>query len=99
VTWAVEPTPTTGGRDADGLNTLAAAYAEAGRFPEAQAAARQAIEAAEGAGQAELAANIRKLAALYAQGRPYPAALTFPVRLLQRWRLRTLVPAPLRGIA
>ncbi len=53
------------------LGTLGAAYAEAGRFGEAAATARQAASLAEAAGLAPLAARNRELAALYESGRPW----------------------------
>ncbi|HOX57716.1 MAG TPA: tetratricopeptide repeat protein [Candidatus Paceibacterota bacterium] len=52
------------------LGTLAAAYAEAGRFAEARSTAQRAIEAAQAAGQAELAARNRELLKLYEAGKP-----------------------------
>ncbi len=53
------------------LDTLAAAYAEAGRFAEATATARQAVAAAEAQGQAELAEQIRQRLTLYGSSQPY----------------------------
>jgi protein O-mannosyl-transferase len=53
------------------LDTLAAAYAEAGQFAEASATARQAQAAAAAQGQAELAAQIAQRLALYSSNRPY----------------------------
>jgi protein O-mannosyl-transferase len=53
------------------LDTLAAAYAEAGRFGEAVAAARGAIAAAEAQGLTNLASEIKSRAALYETGRAY----------------------------
>jgi tetratricopeptide (TPR) repeat protein len=53
------------------LGTLAAAYAEAGRFPEAIATAQKAIALAEQAGNPEVAAINRKLLAEYEAGRPH----------------------------
>ena len=51
--------------------TLAAAYAEAGRFPDAIKAAEEAIELAEKNGQKELAAKNRELLGAYREGRPW----------------------------
>ncbi len=51
--------------DPEVLDTLAAAYASAGRFPEAAATARRAITLAEGAGNADLAARLRGSLELY----------------------------------
>jgi Flp pilus assembly protein TadD len=53
------------------LGTLAAAYAEAGRFGEAVAAAQKAIETAEAAGQSDLAAINRRLIEIYRANRAY----------------------------
>jgi tetratricopeptide (TPR) repeat protein len=53
------------------LDTLAAAYAEAGRFPEAVASAQQAIGLATAAGQNALAEQTRKLLELYRAGKPF----------------------------
>ena len=57
--------------DADRLDTLAAAYAEVGRFADAIATARRAEAAARAAGSAELAAEIATRLALYERGRPF----------------------------
>lgn len=61
----------TGNRQPFLLGTLAAAYAEAGRFPDAITTAERAIELATAAGQPEVAARNRELLALYRTGRPY----------------------------
>lgn len=53
------------------LDTLSAAYAEAGRYEDAVRTARRAIELAEAAGRPTLAAEIRKRLALYEEGKPY----------------------------
>ena len=53
------------------LDTLAAAYAEAGRFPEAVATAQKAIDLATAARQAPLAAEIQKRRQSYAAGQPF----------------------------
>lgn len=52
------------------LNTLAAAYAEAGRFKEAIEAAQQARTLAQAAGQPEVAEKSRQLLELFQSGRP-----------------------------
>jgi tetratricopeptide (TPR) repeat protein len=57
--------------DASALDTLAAAYAAAGRYEEAQATARAARERARHDGQRRLATEIDARLALYRQGRPY----------------------------
>lgn len=53
------------------LGTLAAAYAEAGRFPEAIATAEKAAELATAAGQKDIAANNQKLLEVYRGGKPF----------------------------
>ena len=63
------------------LDTLSAAYAEAGRFPEALAAARKALEIAVQQNNRPLVDALRAHIALYEAGRPYhqtPAASTPP---------------------
>jgi Flp pilus assembly protein TadD len=61
-TRAVELTKT---NNPGALDTLGAAYAEAGRFAEAAAAAQKAVELAAAAGQKELVAEIQKRRQLY----------------------------------
>ncbi len=56
---------------AEVLDTLAAAYAEAGRMEDAAAMARRALELAERAESAVLTADIRARLALYEAGKPY----------------------------
>jgi tetratricopeptide (TPR) repeat protein len=53
------------------LRILAAAYAEAGRFPEAKETAHEALEAASNQGNSALSDVLRKEIALYESGRPY----------------------------
>ena len=53
------------------LDTLGAAYAEAGRFPEAAATAQTAAELAAAAGQAPLAAEIQKRRQAYQARQPF----------------------------
>jgi tetratricopeptide (TPR) repeat protein len=60
-----------GGRHAFLLGTLAAAYAEAGRFPDAIKTAEEAIELAKKNGQEDLAAKNLELLAAYRGGRPW----------------------------
>ena len=64
----------TGQREAGVVGTLAAAYAEAGRFAEAVTTAQRAVALAEGANQPELAARNRKLLELYRAGKAYHEA-------------------------
>jgi tetratricopeptide (TPR) repeat protein len=53
------------------LDTLAAAYAEAGRFQEAVAALEEALSLAESAGRKELVQAFKKRLQAYEAGRPY----------------------------
>ena len=53
------------------LGTLAAAYAEAGRFPDAIKAAEEAMDLAKKSAQEELAAKNLELLAAYREGRPW----------------------------
>ena len=57
-------------KDPNYLRTLAAAYAESGRFPEAQGAARRALQIAEIRGDSTLANALRDEVALYELGLP-----------------------------
>jgi protein O-mannosyl-transferase len=59
------------GKDANYLRTLAAAYAETGRFAEAAQTARRALQAAQTQGNSMLANTIRDEIALYELGLPY----------------------------
>lgn len=61
-------------RNATFLDTLAAAYAEAGRFEEAAATAREALSLALESGKADLAAEIQQRLELYQAGRPFRTA-------------------------
>ena len=65
-----------GGRRPDVLNTLAAAYAEAGRFPEALAAARKALYLATRQNNPALADAVRARILLYEAGKPYHQPLS-----------------------
>lgn len=57
------------------IGTLAAAYAEAGRFAEAIAAAQRAVALAQQNGETDLAANNRQLLQLYLAHKPFHDAL------------------------
>jgi protein O-mannosyl-transferase len=57
--------------DPDTLNTLAAAYAEAGRFREATATARRALDLAKKQDQPALIESIQAKVPLYESGRPF----------------------------
>ena len=84
------------------LGTLAAAYAEAGRFTEAVATAQKAIELARAGGDARFAAVNEQLLKLYRAGKPYheppptvsrPAgssAILYPCNLCNLWLNPTL---------
>jgi tetratricopeptide (TPR) repeat protein len=71
VTLAQRACELTGNRVAACLDTLAVAYAAAGRFSEAIATAQKAIELARSAGQPELVREIEARLLLYRDGRPY----------------------------
>ena len=60
-----------GGRQPAVLDTLAAAYAEAGRFPRAVETAEKALELAARQDKAALAASLRARIKLYRAGSPY----------------------------
>ena len=67
VAFSEESVSRLGPRDAEALDTLAAAYAAAGRYSDAQRTAQQALDHAK----SELAAPIAARLALYREGRPY----------------------------
>ena len=86
-----------GGRQPDVLDTLAAAYAEAGRFPEALATARKALDLATQQHGQPLADVLRSRIALYEAGKPYrqtAAASTAACRNLDLQRLAALTACP-----
>jgi len=60
-----------GHENAECLDTLAAAYAAAGRFDDAVLTAERAAQLAESSGQAVVAKNIQSRLELYRAGRPY----------------------------
>ena len=53
------------------LDTLAAAYAEAGEFAKAVETAERVLQIAVAAGETEVAVDIRKRLDLYKAGKPY----------------------------
>jgi tetratricopeptide (TPR) repeat protein len=61
------------------LGTLAVAYAEAGRFPEAVQAAQKAIDAANSGGNPQLAAMSEELLHLFQARKPYHEPATSPI--------------------
>ena len=65
----------TGNKQAGMVGTLAAAYAEAGRFTDAVATSAKAADLAEADGNTRLAAINRQLLALYRGGKPYRETL------------------------
>ena len=67
-------------RHSASVGTLAAAYAEAGRFAEAVAAAETSLRLAEATGEREFASVNRQLLGLYRSGKPFhePPALREP---------------------
>ena len=78
VRFAEQACRLTGYTRAQALGTLAAAYAEAGRFTEAATTAQKASEVARAGGDTRFAAVNERLARLYRAGRPYhePASTT-----------------------
>ena len=71
VTLAEQANKATGGQVPEILDTLAAAYAEAGRFDAAVSIADRAIQLANEADRPDLASRIAARRSLYAQGEPY----------------------------
>jgi Flp pilus assembly protein TadD len=63
------------------VDTLAAAYAEAGRFPEALATARKALDLAVQQNNPALADTLRARIALYEAGKPFHQTPSTPARL------------------
>ena len=53
------------------MDTLAAAYAEAGQFPDAVATARDALQRATVQGNQHLVESLRKRIKLYGEGQPW----------------------------
>ncbi len=64
-----------GGQQPGALDTLAAAYAEAGRFSDALATARKALELAKRQDSRPMADSLRARIALYEAGKPYHQTL------------------------
>ena len=71
VKLALRATGLTRQRDAGAFDTLAAAYAEAGQYKEAVAAAEQALKLANASGDKELVNQIQAHLDLYRTGRPF----------------------------
>lgn len=74
VELATKAVEVTRGSDADTLDTLAAAYAEAGQFTKADAVAQQAIERAEATGRGDLVSQLRDRLKRYRSQQPYREA-------------------------
>jgi spermidine synthase len=70
--------------DPDMLDTLAAAYAAAGRFQEANATALRAAGRADESGAPTLAGDFRERAALYRAGKPYVEPVSSAASPIQR---------------
>ena len=71
---ATKANQTTGGKVPKILSTLAAAYAETGKFPEAIETANRALQLAEAQSNAGAAAEFRREIQLYEAGRKFEAA-------------------------
>ncbi|RMF77902.1 MAG: tetratricopeptide repeat protein [Planctomycetota bacterium] len=71
VALAEEVNQQTGGKNPSVLDTLAAAYAEAGRFDDAERTLRHAIDLVRKAGDEQRAARLEERLNLYLDGRPY----------------------------
>lgn len=67
-----------GRKDAAFLDTLAAAYAETGRFQQAIATATEALSVAQASGKADLATAIRSRIELFKAGQPFRVAPKAP---------------------
>jgi len=80
VRFATEACRLTDRKDAGVLEALAAAYAETGRFAEAQATAQQAVTTARAAGQEAIAAFGDKLIGLFKAGQPCRVKAGAPAR-------------------
>src|SRR5205823_4213492 len=68
---ATSANQSTGGKNITMLGTLAAAYAEAGRFSEAVKTARQALQLAEAQSNTAAAASLHSQLRLYEAGTPF----------------------------
>ncbi len=78
VQWAERAVALTARRDADALDALGAAYASSGRFDEAIAAARSALDLTTAAGARERADQIRARLELYRRRQPFHESPTRP---------------------
>jgi tetratricopeptide (TPR) repeat protein len=71
VSWARSASDLVPAEDAGALDTLAAAYAESGQFPQAVESATRALTLATAKGDPALANAIRERLRLYKQNKPY----------------------------
>ncbi|MGP8198483.1 MAG: tetratricopeptide repeat protein, partial [Limisphaerales bacterium] len=74
VELALQANEVTGGNNPFILHTLAAAYAGAGRFPEAVDTAQRALQLAGAQSNSALAGQLRFVLTLYQAGRPFPVS-------------------------
>lgn len=71
IEYAKRTVQLTGDQNPTALDTLAAAYAAAGRFSDAVATAEEALKLAQSTGATQLRQSIEKRLSLYREGRPY----------------------------
>ena len=71
VAWAERACQLTGFKSATPVSTLAAAYAEAGRFPDAVSTANRALQLQNATGNFQQAAVNQQLLAFYQAGQPF----------------------------
>ena len=71
IEYAERAVQSTGNKHPTPLDTLAAAYAAAGRFSDAVATAEEALKLAQSTGAAQLSQSIEQRLSLYREGRPY----------------------------
>ena len=90
VEYAQRAVTLTGGREPAILGTLAAAYAEAGRFPEAARTARKALDLAARQHNSPLAESIGAKIPLYEAGNPFPRRSPLNPNANSRARRRSL---------
>ena len=78
VTLAEQANELSGGKDPVVLGTLATAYAEAGRFPDARSAARQALQLAQAQSNVALATELESEIGLYEKNMPFHLGVAPP---------------------
>ena len=84
----------TGGNQPEVLNTLAAAYAETGRFPDAIATASKALDLAKKQKKKELTETLPGEIALYKAGKPYRQSPAKPAVKPQAAKVPTATAKP-----